>query len=153
MVAAHFVQIPACGRNFDRPQSLVPAFPYHPFRRTGGFDLGVQPLAELIKSLRADQVDVHLLQTGARQVHVGVIESGHHEVTIQVDDLRLRSLQLHDLVTRPHGEDPVAKDRQRFRALARSQRSRRIDHSGKDVSVDKDQVRFRLLRARLGALG
>jgi hypothetical protein len=39
--------------------------------------------------LAPDQVDVHLLQAGAGQVHVGVIESGHDEVTIEIDNLGL----------------------------------------------------------------
>jgi len=46
-----------------------------------------------------------------------------------------------------HGKDAVATDRQHLRALARSQRSGRIDHSGVDVAVSKDQVCFRLLSA------
>ena len=75
---------------------------------------------------------------------MGVIESGHDEVTIEIDDLRLRTFQLHDLVARPDGEDAVASDGQRLRALARAKRRRRIDHSGVDVAVGKDQVRFRL---------
>ncbi len=92
----------------------------------------------------ADQVNVHLLKTCAGEVHVGVIEAGHDEVAIQVHDLRLWPLQLHDLIARADGQDAVAKDGQRLRALARPQRRCRIDDSGIDVAVDKDQVGFRL---------
>src|SRR5258708_6095365 len=78
-------------------------------------------------------------------MHVGVIEAGHNEATAEIHDLRLWPLQLHDLVARSHGEDAVAANRQHLGALARSQRSGRIDYSGVDVAVGKDQVRFRLL--------
>ena len=145
MAAAHLVHIPARGQSLDRPQSFIPAAPHDPVSGGRFFDPGEDAVAKLVQCLYAGQVHVHLLQTCAGQVHVGVIESGHDEVALEIDDLCLRPLQLHDLVALPNGDDTVAEDRQRLRALARTQRRRRIDHSGIDVAVGEDQVRFRLL--------
>src|SRR5208282_5180941 len=119
--AADFIQIPACGQNFDRPERLVPAFTYYPVRRLSGVALGAQPLAELIKSLRANHVDGHLLQARHDQVQVSVIEAGHDEVTIEIHNIGVWPLQLHNLIARAHGENALAQHGQRLGTLARAQ--------------------------------
>ena len=75
---------------------------------------------------------------------MGIVEAGHDKAATKIHDLGLWSLQFHDVVGHPHGEDAVATNCQSLRAFSRSQRSGRIDYSGIDVAVDKNQVRFRL---------
>ena len=47
-------------------------------------------LLHLLQRPRPHQVDVHLLEAAGSQMAVRVVESRHHEVSAQIDDLRLR---------------------------------------------------------------
>src|SRR3981189_1896356 len=81
-------------------------------------------------------------------MHVRIIETGHYETSAKVDDLGVRSLGFQDFIARSHGENTIAADGDRLGPCPCNQR-RGVYDSGKDVSVGKDHVGFRLLRRSL----
>ena len=66
-------------------------------------------------------------------MHVRVVESGHHEMSAEIDDLRVAALQLADVIVRADGNDATIAHRHRLRARGRRLRI--------DVAVDEDDVR------------
>ena len=93
---------------------------------------GAMRLLHLLQGRRAAQIHAMRLETGLFKVHVGVVEAGHDEVTAEIDDLRVRALQLANVVVGADGNDAAIAHRDGLRA------SRHC--LGIDIAVDEDDV-------------
>src|SRR5271165_4545040 len=65
-------------------------------------------------------------------MYVGVVESRHHEMPVQINDLRVLAFQLADLVVRTDSNDAVSAHAYRLRT-----RWRRL---GVDIAIHEDRV-------------
>ncbi len=79
--------------------------PLDPGAGLGGGDVGADALLHLGERVDADEVDGELLAAGLADVGVGVVEAGHGEGALEVDDLRLRALEFEDVGVGARGED------------------------------------------------
>src|SRR5579864_6886862 len=90
MPIRYFVQIPARRRNFDGPQGFVPSRSQNPISRLRLLDLLLYSRAQFIQRLRARTVDAKLHLPRIVKMEMGVVKSGHDEMSVQVDHVRLR---------------------------------------------------------------
>src|SRR5205814_6854340 len=97
MVKADFIDIPPAGQFLYRPESLVPTATHDPFAGPCGFHSSPNPIAELGQRLHPHQVHSQPLETGAGQMQMGVIESGHHEMAVEIDDSSFGPLQFENV--------------------------------------------------------
>ena len=82
----------ARGRYLHRPQSFVPARSQNPIAGLGFFDLLRHPRAQFVERLHARQIDAQFRHPGIVKMQVSVVESGHHKMSAQVDDLASAAL-------------------------------------------------------------
>src|SRR5260221_6713815 len=78
-------------------------------------------------------------------MHVRVVETVHHKMAAQVDDLRIRAFGLQDFVARSNRENTIAADCDCLGPLSRDQ-GRRVNTTGIDVAVREDDVGLGLVR-------
>src|SRR5713226_4663936 len=142
MIGGDLVDIPAAGQFFYWPQRVVPASAHDPFTRLGGFHPRAYAVTELGQRLHAHQVHGQAFETSVGQMEMRVVESGHHEVSAQIDDLGLRPFQLENLVLFARRLDAITPDSHRFRPLDFVKRRYHCD-SGVNVAVEKNDVGFR----------
>ena len=138
MVLCDFVNVPAAGEFFHRPQSLVPSSAQDPLVGRGVLYARPNPLAKLGQRFHSRPINRQPLETRVGQVHMGIVEAGHHEMPAQVDHFSGRSLQLHDLVVPADGFNSSIAHRHGFRAL--DSMKRRGVYAGIDVRVEKNDV-------------
>src|SRR5208282_6747327 len=123
MSLGNFIEIPARGRDFYWPQSFVPAGADDPLTGLGFFDSFREALAQFVERFHAGDVDAHLRGTGIVEMQVGVVESGHDEVSAEIDDLRLRAFEPEDVDGLADGLDAVSANGNGFFAVDGSERS------------------------------
>src|SRR5579863_6467243 len=75
-------------------------------------------------------------------MQMGVVESGHEKVSVQVHDLGLGPFEFHDVKRLAHSLDAIATNGESLFAKNRGELRVRGD-AGIDVSVDVDHVGFR----------
>ena len=94
--------------------------------------VGADARLDVLERLRALQIDGLHLEAAAEHVRVDVVESGHHRAAVRVDDLRVGSPPLRDLVVRAEGSNPVAGNGER---LVQAAAVRRVNGA-----VDHDEI-------------
>src|SRR5580704_7914781 len=139
MTIGNFIEIPARGRDFNRPESFIPAGADDPLTGLGVFDSFREALAQFVERLHAGHVDAHLGAAAIVEMQVRVVESGHDEVSVEIDDLRLRAFESENVDTFADGLDAVAANGNGFLAVDGGERSV-VGHAGVDVGVGKDDV-------------
>ncbi len=98
MVGGDFIDVPAAGEFFHRPQSFVPASADNPFAGSGALHSVANAVAKFGQGFYAAQFHGQAPKARVGQVHVSIVESGHYKVPAQIDDRGRRSLQLDDFV-------------------------------------------------------
>ena len=82
---------------------------------------GLYPLADALAKFFhrscAGQINRELLEASIGQVHVRVVESGHHKMAFEVDDRSRRPLQLQDVSLAAHRENAFSAHGQGLRPL------------------------------------
>ncbi len=90
------VEVGAGGEFVVGPEGVVPSSTFDPCAGFGGGDVGADALLHLGEGVDADEVDGELLAAGFADVGVGVVEAGHREGAVQVDDLGLGAFEFED---------------------------------------------------------
>ena len=91
----------------------------HPLRRRRDGDLTLQHVHRVGERAHAVPAQLHIeVQPTAHDVGVVVVEAGQHAPPLEIDDLRLRPGERHDLA--------VLADRQKRAVLDRNGRGRRV---------------------------
>src|SRR5208283_630512 len=120
-------------------QSLIPTSAKNPFVALRRFYLGSQALAKLTQRLHPGQIHAQLLQTSIGQMQMRVVKSGHDKVSAEIDNLRLRPLQLLDIDILAHRQNALSAHRNRLLAKSRTEHLIRR-HAGINIRVDEDHV-------------
>src|SRR5579864_892112 len=148
MTIGDLVQVPARGCYFDGPQRLIPSRAKNPLSCFGFVDSLLQAHPKILEGLYSREVDARLGHPGIIQMQMRVVESWHDEVPAQVDDLRLRPLELLHIRGLADGLDAVSAHCNRV--LADNRTEERIRHNARvDVGMDKDDIRLLRRRASL----
>ena len=93
---------------------------------------------------RLEAVEAHRVDRRPGEVQVRVLEAGHHQPPVQVDDGGVGTGEGADVRRRSHGDDPVAADGERL--------GRRAGGVGRpDLPVDEDAIGALGRRRRRGA--
>ena len=132
MIAGDRVDILARRQLLARPQRMVPAAADDPILRRCRLGMFGDALLHLGQRLHADQIDLQRLPSAVGEMQMRIVESRHHEVPAEIDDLRVIALQLANVVVGADGDDAAIAHRHRLRAS----RSR----FGVDVAVEEDDV-------------
>src|ERR1700722_8675532 len=85
------IEIVARGEFFLGPQRVVPAIDHDPFAGLVIFQTITDALLKFGERFRAFGVDFELSIGRTREVQMRVVESGHNELTVKIDDFRLRA--------------------------------------------------------------
>lgn len=99
------IDVLAGGEFGSGPEGVVPAAALEPGAGLGFGGVGADALLHLGKGSDSIEVDGELLAAGGGHVGVGIVEAGHCEGVVQVDDAGLRGLQFEDLGIGAGGED------------------------------------------------
>ena len=99
------VEVGAGGEFVVGPEGVVPSSALDPCAGFGGGDVGADALLHLGEGVDADEVDGELLAAGFADVGVGVVEAGHGEGAVEVDDLGLGAFEFQDGGVGACGED------------------------------------------------
>ena len=133
------------------PESVIPASAFQPDAGFGFGGVDADPLLHLGKGFDSVEVDGELLVSGGGHVGVGVVESGHCEGVVEVDDAGLRDFELEHFGVGAGGEDLSVGDGQ---SLDLSGGGGGVVGAkvgaGEDVAVEVDGVGRGLLRGREG---
>ena len=132
MAASNRVKVLTRRQLAARPQRVVPAATHQPIAGSRGFGAGRDALLHLLQRFHAAQVHTLGLEAGLFQVHVGIVESRHDEVPAEINDLRVRALQLADFLGRTYGDNAIVAHRHRLDARGAS--------LSVDIAVDEDDV-------------
>ena len=76
-----------------------------PFADGGSFSARRDALLHFRERLRTLQIDIELLKAAVGQMGVGVVEAGHDEAAVQVEDFGIGTARFFDLVVRPESQD------------------------------------------------
>ena len=87
------------------PEGVVPSSALDPCAGFGGGDVDADALLHLGEGVDADEVDGELLAAGFADVGVGVVEAGHGEGAVEVDDLGLGAFEFQEVGVGAGGED------------------------------------------------
>ncbi len=90
------VEVGAGGEGVVGPEGVVPSSALNPCAGFGGCDVGADALLHLGEGADADEVDGEPLAASFADVGVGVVEAGHGEGAVEVDDLGFRAFELED---------------------------------------------------------
>src|SRR5579862_4304986 len=85
MARSDRVQVGAGRKLLVLPQGVIPAIPDDPLAWRRQLHARLNSLLHLRQRLHAYKIDVQFLETSGCQMHVRVIEAGHHETSIEVD--------------------------------------------------------------------
>src|SRR5205814_9078472 len=86
------VEVDAGGERAVGPEGVIPPAALDPGVGLRGGDVGADALLHLGKRVEADEVDGQLHPSGLGDVGMGVVEAGHCEGALEVDDLGLGAL-------------------------------------------------------------
>ena len=138
------VEVLAGGQGLRGPQRVVPAAakdPLAPLTRFGGGDVGADTGLHLREGTRADEIHRQPLLAGAGHVGVRVVEAGHGEGALEVDDVRLLSFESQHRRVCAYRDDTAACDGQRGDTAGDGIG---VTHAqagaGEDVAVEEDRV-------------
>ena len=87
------------------PEGVIPSSALDPGAGFGGGDVGADALLHLGEGVDADEVDGEFRAAGFADVGVGVVEAGHGEGAVEVDDLGLRAFEFEEGGVVAGGED------------------------------------------------
>src|SRR5258708_3735610 len=141
MIGGDFVNIPARRQLFPLPKSLVPARAKNPFCRLSGIYAFANPLAKLLQRPYAGEINGQSLETSVGQVHVRVVEAGHHKMALEVHNCGCRPFQLQDVGLTADRKNAFAAYRQGLGALNLVER-RGSGHAGVNVGMKINRVSF-----------
>ena len=139
---ADFINIPPAGQFLYRPECVIPTAAHNPFAGLCGFHASANTIAKFGQRLRSNQIYGEALETGVGQVQMRIVESGHHEMVVQINDLSFGSLQLQNLAFFPHVLNTIAADGHGLHALNRV-KGRCDGDPGINVAVEENGIRSR----------
>ncbi len=105
VACGYLVEVLRVGSLAVGPEGVVPSSALNPGAGFGGGDEGADALLHLVEGVDADEVDGESLAARFADVRVGVVDAGHREGAVQVDDLSLRAFELQDLGVSACGYD------------------------------------------------
>ena len=94
MVACDGIEVCLDWRFLFCPQRVVPAASHNPFTRCGSFYARRDALLHVVKRLAAYKINIQLFKAARAEMHVSIIEAGHHKVAAKIDDLGFWALEL-----------------------------------------------------------
>jgi len=97
VACGYLVQVFTGGEFSVGPEGVVPSSALNPCAGLGGCDVGADALLHLGEGADADEVDGEFLAAGFADVGVGVVEAGHREGSVQIDDCGFGAFELQDL--------------------------------------------------------
>ncbi len=99
------------GERFVGPEGLVPAAAEDPGAGVGGGGESLDALEHIGEGACTGEIDgEHLLLAGGEEVDMGVVEAGHDEGAVEVDDRRVRGFCGEDLAVGACGGDDAVAD-------------------------------------------
>src|SRR5271157_1331138 len=132
MPVRHHVDVLAGGKYLSRPQRVVPTAAQDPLSGWRLIDSQADAVLHVQQVRGTGEIDLKMTHPRGSQVYVGVVESRHHKMSAQVDDLSLTAFELANFVVGTDGHDASV-------AHCNGLRTRR-SRLGVDVSVDEDYV-------------
>jgi hypothetical protein len=143
MTAGDFIDVPSVRRDFNRPESLVPTGTENPFTRFRLLDFFGDAIAEFVERLHACEINAQLGSARVIEMQVRVVESGHEEVPIEIDDLGLRAFELVHVGGLADGQNTVSSNG--YRLFAKDGAELCVcGHASVDVGVNENEVSFGL---------
>jgi len=140
------VDVLAGGEFGSGPEGVVPAAAFEPDAGPGFGGVGADALLHLGEGFDSVEVDGELLLSSGGHVGVGVVEAGHREGAVEVDDAGLWGFQLEDLGVSSGGENFSVGDGEGLNFCGGGGWVVGTEMgSGEDISVEIDGVRRGIL--------
>ncbi len=105
----HRVKLLARRQNLLGPQRVVPSAALQPLAGRRSFGGVLNAVKHLLQRFAAREIDRELKAAGIAEMRVRIVEAGHHERVVQIDETRLRPFGLEQiLIGAGGGDDSVA---------------------------------------------
>ena len=133
---------------------MVPAGPEDPLAGFRDKHIGADALLHVGERGYVVEVDGELLLAGGGHVGVGIVEAGHDEGTVKVDDLGVRAAQFEDVGVGADGDEGGVGDGEGLDAGGREGRVVRAEvRAGENGAVEVESVGGGVWRGVLGGGG
>src|SRR4029077_1198262 len=125
--------------HLHRPEGLVPPGAHDPFAGSGLLNFIRDAGAKLIERFHSGEINTELCLAGIIEVQMRVVETGHGEMSAEIDDLCLRAFEFFQVESFADGKDAVSLHRNGFLPLDGSELSIG-GHARVDVGVNKNDI-------------
>ena len=147
MAAGYGIEIGAGGQRGAGPQGVVPAAAGEPGAGRGSLRGCADAGLGVSERAGAGEVDREADVAGLAEVNVGIVEAGHHEGAMEVDDLRGRAAEAGEEIGFGTGVEDIAVENGERVHVDRAVGGER--GAGEDVSVRVDGLCYGGVRGRL----
>src|ERR1041385_6174406 len=114
MVVRYRVNVCLCWCFLLRPQCMVPAASNNPLAGTSGLHTSSDALLHVVERLAAHQINIQLFKAARAQMHMSVVEAGHHKVTTKIDNLGFWALEFLNFLVSAGSNDVAARNSERL---------------------------------------